>query len=241
MNFSDIFAKSLDTVKRNSPEILTAFGVSGVIGTAYFAAKAGYQTARLLESEPPDLDLKEKIKVSWKLYIWTGLTGAMTIGAIVGSNRLTSRQTAAAITAYTITDRAFSEYKEKVVEQLGKNKEQAIRDEIRQKKIEENPPGDVIVIGGGDVLCCELHTGRYFKSDMETLQRAKNEINAKINSRLYVTLDEFYDAVGLPHTSQSNMMGWDSDKLMDFEITYVGSEDHKPCLAFDYNYLKPLS
>jgi hypothetical protein len=240
MNLPDILRHVEARVQRNSPEILTALGVSGVVTTSYLSAKAGYATAHLLDGEPPNLTFKEKVVLTWRLYIPTAASGALTIASVVYASRTSGRRAAAAVTAYSLTERAFSEYREKVVEQMGEVKEQKLRDELRQKQVLDSPSKEVIVLGGGDVLCCELFTHRYFRSDMETLRRAQNEINSQINNTYNVALDDFYDVIGLPHTSVSSNIGWDSDKLMELEFSTVLSGSGEPCLAFDYNYTKPL-
>ncbi len=98
----------------------------------------------------------------------------------------------------------------------------------------------MIIVGNGTVLCCELYTNRYFRSDMESLRKAQNDINAMIISDLYVTLDEFYNLIGLPYTSKSSDLGWNFDKLMELQFSTVLSEGGEPCLAFDYNYTKSI-
>lgn len=249
MQPSIFFNRAVKAIKSNAPEILTALGVTGVVTTSYLVGKASFKAAKILEEEQASdawghVNTKEQVirqtKLTWKCYIPAGVSGVVTIACIIGSSKANGRRTAAAVTAYSLTERAYSEYKEKVVEQLGKNKEQKIRDEIAQDTVTKNPPSkEVIVLGGGQVLCCELWTHRYFKSDMESLRKAENDINAMIVNTFYVTLDEFYDLLNLPHTSSSDKMGWDSDKLLELQFSSVISEDGEPCLAFDYNYLRP--
>jgi hypothetical protein len=246
MNLTHIFNNGKKAVKANSPEILTAFGVSGVVVTSYLAAKGAIQADRILQEgqepgfEDPERDLKTKVRLTWKCYIPAVASGVITASCIMGASKANSKRTAVAVGAYSLTEKAFAEYREKVVEQLGENKEQKIRDEIKQDRVTKLGSKDVIITGKGEVVCCELLTGRYFKSDMETLRRAQNDINARINNERYVNLDEFYDLIGLPYTSQSNTCGWDSAKLMELEFTTTLTPDGTPCLAFDYNYVKPL-
>lgn len=250
MTLNTVIHNALKMVKSNSPEILTALGVSGVITTSYLAGKASFKAAELVaDNENPNADedrnrreiFLDRARYTWKLYIPTGISGVLTIGCIVGASKATGRRTAAAVTAYSLTERAFSEYREKVVEQIGKGKEQKIRDDIAQDHISENPPsGEVVIMGRGEVLCCELFTHRYFRSDMETLRKAQNDINALVISEMYVTLEEFYDMIGLPHTAISGDLGWSSEKLMELYFTTTLSEDNEPCLAFNYNYTRPL-
>lgn len=242
-----IFTNALKLVKSHSPEILTALGVTGVFTTSYLAGKASYAASEIVraqETEPADRKerFKEHLRLTWKLYIPTGISGAVTVGCIIGASKATGRRTAAAVAAYSITEKAFSEYKEKVVEELGKGKDQKIRDAIVQDHISKDPytSREVIITGGGNVLCCELLTHRYFRSDMESLKKAVNEINWRINRDIFITMDEFYDLIGLPHTSASDKNGWDSNKQLDLSYSHAISEDGEPCLTFEYNYYKIL-
>lgn len=242
MNLSNLLINFKKTLKSNSPEILTALAVSGVVTTAYLTAKASFKAAGHLEDKDPYMSTKDRTKLVWKEYVPAGISGVATVGCIIGASKANGARTAAAVTAYSITEKAFSEYKEKVVEQIGKGKEQTLRDEIVQERIAKTPNSgqEVVMIGPGQVLCCELFTRRYFRSDMETLRKAQNDINARIVNEMYVALDEFYDIIGLSGTSNSDHIGWDSDKQMELQFSTVLSEGGEPCLAFDYNYTKPL-
>lgn len=251
MDTSAIFNNAVKTVKANSPEILTALGISGLIGTAYLAAKAAWKANDVVADDildhkaahpgvPYSRTRKESVKLVWKLYIPAAGSGILTIACIVGASKANGKRTAAAVTAYSLTERAFSEYRDKVVEQIGKGKEQKIRDEVAQDRVSNLSSKEVIITSGGNVLCCELYTHRYFRSDMESLRKAQNDLNALIVSEMYVTLDEFYDIVGIPHTSVSDKLGWTSEKLLELIFSTVMSEEGEPCLAFDYNHIKPL-
>lgn len=258
MSLSDIFTSVAKTFKSNAPEILTAVGVTGVVTTSYLTAKAAVKAAKLLDQEmanvvngaqlrPPlwTVDKKERVKhdvkVTWKCYIPPVVSGAVTIACIIGSQKSSSRRTAVAVTAYSLTEKAFSEYREKVVEQLGDTKEQKIRDEIAQEHVTNNPPRDIIIVGEGNVLCREEHTGRYFRSDIETLRRAENDVNSMaLNGLSKVSLDDLYDLIGLPHTSKSDLEGWDFEKNMHLQFSTTLTPNGEPCLVFEYNYVKPL-
>jgi hypothetical protein len=240
-NVAQLINQAGRALKSNSPVILAGLGISGVVTTAYLAARAGHAHARRMSEEAPYLSIKEEAAIVWPLYIPAGVSGAVTVGCVVAACRVGSRRAAALTAAYSISEKAFAEYKDKVIEKYGEKKEEQIRDEIAQDRINKNPPEGVVVVGSGSVLCCELYTGRYFMSDMESLRKAQNDINAKIMRDLYVTLSEFYYNVGLPDTSYSSNMGWDSDVLMELQFSTVMSEDNRPCIAFEYNYVKPLT
>ena len=244
----NVIAKGGQLISKNAPLLLTTFAITGTVSTAVLTAKASFEASDILREDAEKNgvieDKKERIthnaKLVWQLYIPAGISGAATIGAVIFANKIGASKTAAALSAYTLTEKAFGEYKTKVVEEIGKHKEQVIRDDIVRDSVEKNPPENIIVAGSGEVLCCELYTKRYFTSSMEELRKAQNDINMEIVNNLYVSLEEFYDAIKLPYTSHSSDLGWDSDRLMELEFSTVLSEDGRPCLAFSYNYIKPI-
>lgn len=245
----DIIKKLGQNLNKQSPILLTAVAATGVVATAALTAKASFSASDIIREEVAkngEIDeVKEKVKayapLVWKLYIPAGICGGLTIASLVMSNKIGSSRTAAAVGAYSITEKAFGEYRAKVVEEIGKHKEQVIRDDIaRDKVVSDTMKDSLIITGTGEVLCCELHTRRYFMSDMETLRRAQNDINMSILSDLYVTLETFYSLLSIPPTSHSSELGWDSEKLLELEFSTVLTDDGRPCLAFNYNYIKPI-
>lgn len=234
-------------VKENSSLILTVGAGIGVITTAYLTGKASFQAANILDrnhqqylgdddrSEP---DLKEKIHLVWKLYIPAGIAGATTIVCVAGVKHIDGRKLLAGQTALAVSQRAYEGYRAQVVEELGEKKDQLFAAKVAEKRMNESPPLAVIP-GSGTIMCCELFTGRYFNSDMDTLNKAVNEINAKLNKHDYATLDDLYYLIGLQTTTMSGEAGWESGRLLELEYSSVLLAG-KPCLAFSYNYVKSL-
>lgn len=243
----DLTTSTARILKQNAPVILTAVGISGTITTAYLTGRASFTAAEIIRIEELEAGIPEefkerlrtRFKLVWRLYIPPVVTGTATIGCIIAATRVESRRSAAIAAAYSISEKAFSEYKEKVIETVGEKKEKAIRDEVVKDNIAKNPPA--LIYGSGTVLCCELFTGRYFMADMETVRRAQNDVNAMLLRNDEATLNDLYYILGLPTTDFSGYSGWTSDKLLELDFTTVLSEDNRPCLAFSYNYTKPLS
>lgn len=228
----------------NSPALLTAIGVAGTIGTALLTHKSATKAEiwyanqmRLVEEgERFEPDKKERFEGVWKLYIPPVISGTLTIGCIIMANRIGTKRAAALAAAYTLSEKAYTEYREKVVEKIGENQERKIREDVVRDRIRENPQSEsnVVLIGSGDVLCYELYTGRYFNSSVEEIKKAMNDTNYQINTHGYASMSDFYDRVGLPRTSVSDEMGWGQDKLMDIDFTTVLSEDGRPCVAINF-------
>lgn len=236
-------AKKFETlVTRNSPTILTGIGVAGTITTAYLASKASIKASRIIENhswvtEPTNRERWEwNLKYTWQLYIPAVTTGILTCTAIIGANRIGTRRAAAVAAAYQISERAFDEYKEKIVEKFGENKEREARDEIAQERVTKNVSNtEVIVTGTGDVLCYDSITGRTFKSDMERLRKAQNDLNALLLNNVYASLTEFYELIGLAGTPFSNEVGWNTDKLLELSFSSTLTPENVPCISVDYS------
>lgn len=227
----------------NSPALLTAIGVTGTLTTAYLTGTASFKAAKIIADEKElrdrkederDLELKEKVDLVWKLYVPAAGTALLTVICIIGATRIGTRRAAAVAAAYTLSEKAFTEYREKVVEKLGEKKEQSLRDELAHERIAKNPPPATVIIGGGDVLCYEELTGRYFKSDMETLKKAQNDTNYIVLNDMYATLSDFYDKIGLPPTGMSDEVGWNCDRMLELKFSTVLSDDGRPCISVGF-------
>jgi hypothetical protein len=224
----------------NSPMLLTAFGVVGTVTTAYLAGKASFRASEILAQAEyeatEDLELREKIDLTWRLYVPTVSSGVLTVCAIIGSNYVSTRRAAAMATAYAIAERAFDEYRDKVTERLGEKKEQKIRDEVAQDSVTNNPVSKLEVHGEsmGDILCYDLYSGRYFYSDMESLRRIQNDVNHAVLNNMYAPLSDFYDRIGLDRTGYSEEIGWNVDKLLELRFSATISDDGRPCMVVDF-------
>ena len=224
----------------NSPAILTAIGVTGVVTTAVLTGKASIKAVELIQAENEKNDVhdlympaRERFDLTWKVYAPAVGSGILTIAAIIGSNRIGTRRAAGIAAAYTLSEKMYSEYKDKVVEKLGPNKERALRDELAQDRIDRNPGGNQIIIAGTNVLCYEAYTGRYFLSSMEKLKQAQNELNVQVINNNYASLSDLYRLLDIPKTSASDEVGWNTDNLLDMKFSTCLSEDGKPCISID--------
>lgn len=233
-------------ISRNSPTILTALGVAGVVTTTVMAVKATPGALKAIqdaedEAYSRDTDHYEftswgKAQIAWTFYIPTAIMGVVTIVCIVGSNSINIRRNAAIASAYAFTETALKEYQEKVVETLGENKARKIHDEIVQDHLNNNPLStkQIVFLGKGDTLCYDTMTGRYFKSDAEVIRRAENHINSVLLNNMYASVNDFWEAIGLPDTSLGEDLGWTADHMLELDFTSKLTDTGEPCLVIDY-------
>jgi len=248
----------LQTVARNvrmiaekrSPEILTGIGIAGMIGTVVMAVRATPKACQLIENEKYERaceedidgimrDLKhiDYIKLSWRCYLPAAITGCISVVCLISGSSVNSKRNAALATAYTLSESALKEYKNKVVETIGEKKEQGVRDAIAKDRLDRNPvkSKEVIITGKGETLCYDSISGRYFKSDIDKIKKAINELNRQMLEEMYVSLNDFYYAIGLSNTSMGDDLGWNIDQgLLELDFSAQLMENGEPCLAIDY-------
>ena len=247
MNKSGVtkFFKNIQTgMTKHSPEILTGLGITGMLVTTVMAVRATPKAMRLCEElereHENDTELRkiDYVKATWKCYIPAAVTGATSIACLVGASSVNARRNAALATAYKLSETAFMEYKDKVVETIGEKKEEVIKDKIAKEKLEKNPvtTKEVIITDKGNTLCYDGIFGRYFKSDMEAIRRAVNEINRQIVVHGYVSLNEFYNELGLSPIKIGDDLGWNiDDREIRVDFSSQLAEDGTPCLVMDFS------
>ena len=229
---------------KNSPSICIGFSIAGFITTAVMVGKATPKAMQLIEDKKQELDTDELtklevVKTVWPCYIPAVVTGVVSTALALGANSINLRRNAALATAYGLSETALKEYKDKVVETIGEKKEAAIRDDILKDKIDNNPVNtkEIIITNDGDTLCYEPLSGRYFKSDAEKIRRGLNLLNEQMLKEDYVSLNDFYDLIGLDETGLGFDMGWhisSSGGLVEIRFVSHLAANDEPCLAIEY-------
>ena len=232
-------------IKKHSPEILTGIGVAGLLATTVMAVRATPKAMKLCEGlrlervneyqeEPTKV---EYVKVAWKCYIPAAVTGVMSVACIIGASSVNVKRNAALATAYTLSETALKEYKDKVIETIGEKKHEEIQDAIAKDKVEKNPitNREVILTEKGSTLCFDALSGRYFQSDIDLIKRAENEANRQILNEGYITLNDFYYALGLDSIRMGDELGWNSSNgLLDIRFSSQLATDGRPCLVINF-------
>ena len=230
---------------KHSPEILTGLGISGMIATTVLAVKATPRAIDRIEADsranhdgdPHAYTKKEAIQSAWKCYIPAAVTGAVSVTCLIGASSVNAKRNAALATAYTISETALNEYRNKVIETIGEKKEKTVREAVAKEKVKKKPPvqKEIIITGNGTTLCYETWGGRYFKSDMETLRKVENDLNFRIRDEMELSLNDFYYEIGLDGTEVGKYLGWDIDKGgIELEFSSQLSEDGTPCLVVGF-------
>lgn len=241
-------------IKANAPAILTTSACVGTIATAILTAKsttlaiekiADYCETNL--RSPEDLSWKEKFSVSYRVYIPPAIAGVCTLVSIISANRIQYARGAAFALAYSGSEAAFRRYREAVADVVKPKDVQKITSRVAEKSLQEaGKPlsGTVLVASSGDVLCYDVFSGRYFRSDIETIRRVENNINGQLNAECYASLNEFYAGLGLPPIAAGELVGWSDPNSLSVEFGSQLTEKGEPVLTVDFlvspkeNYFK---
>jgi hypothetical protein len=253
-NFQQIVKTTHSFASKHSPEILTALGITGLLGAMVMAVKATPKALALIDREvserkgkdegttriqdiPKTLPAKDVVALTWRCYVPSAVMSTVSIACLVGASAVNIKRNAALATAYTLSETALKEYKEKVVETIGEKREVQIRDEIAKDTIDKYPVTrqEVIVTNKGNTLFLDSVTGRYFESDIEKLKKAVNELNRRMRDEMYISLNDYYYEIGLPSVSIGNDLGWNIDRgYIDLEFSAQLTEDDRPCIVIGY-------
>lgn len=240
---------------KRSPELLVMLGIFGLGSAAYMLTKAvpkalqairdevveredlGEQTSVNIEELPTMLPLRDKFRLTWRIYLPAAITGAISMTCIVGASAINYKRNAALAAAYALTETTFADYKNRVIEALGKEKETEIHNQVVKDHMDRQPPGscEAVVTSGGHDLCYDLHSGRYFYSSKDLIKDAKNEINDMMTRNMYASLNDFYYELGLPPTGEGEMFGWNMNQgFLDITFGTQTAADGRSCTTILY-------
>lgn len=247
-DLSALFKRAGQVAAENSPAILTAIGVTGTLSTAYLAAKGALKAAEALKeaeeaklaefrgeapeddtSIPEPLTTQEKFEATWEHFVPAALSAAMTVAAIICSNRISDRRAAAVASAYSVVKESYTEYQNKTAEKVGPKKAAEIKEEVAAEMVRRHPirTTEIVAPVSGQVLFYDRWSGRYFYNDVETIRGAVNDFNQQLIHDMYMSLNEFWEKINLPSTTCGEHLGWTTDNLLETEITWVTVEGER--------------
>lgn len=245
-------------LKKYSPEIMTGIAMVGTVATAYLAVKASRKTDPIVEVLKGDIDEIREVTVHdtrskeqidrqvAKRYVSAGLEltkvwtpavamGATTIGCILGAHGVLHKRNVALAAFAKASETAFSEYRERVAEQIGADKENDLYE--GRKTITEIDPETgkkkktVVNVGSSS------HTSRVFDDSISSwspihdhnlifLNSQQSYLNDLLKIRGHVLLNDVYDRLGFERTPYGGEYGWvwhgpegrESSNYIDFGI-----------------------
>lgn len=256
--FNNVKNKAIE----KSPELLIGFGFACMLTSTVLAVKETPKALRLIEEEKDrineELELKaerdgteveyvdeltkrEIIKVTWKCYIKSGIAACIGGILIYKGTDLYSIRNVFLASAYDASRNFIKNYRDEVVKSIGEDKEKEIMDKIDRKNVDESIMTrlDPIYAPGYYVkdIFKEADTDREFMSSLNEIDRACNEINYKMLINTFASRSDFYDIIGIGHTSKSDYEGWNiyEDGMIMIISEPDVTKDGRPCMTIRFS------
>ena len=230
--------KGAGLAQRYAPEILTALGVAGVATSTVLIAKqtlrlevtideAEQRIARAHADKANGEDNLAVVKAYMantsdmvKLYGAPVMLSVASIASILAAHGIMRRRNAALVAAYGVLETAFANYRERVREAIGEDREQELYVGARET-IEVSESGKKTVkkdLSGGPKSPYALlfdETNIYWEPEAGTnktfLLIKQQHLNDKLNVKGYLFLNEVHRALGFPDTKAGQIVGWIAD------------------------------
>ena len=268
-------------LKKHSPEILVVGGVVGLVASGVMACKATTKLSAILDDSKEQIELFDKVaanpemvneeytvedaekdkkivkvqtavKVA-KLYAPSIAVGVVSIGAIFASNNIMRKRNVALGAAYATVDRAFKDYRNRVVDRFGEELDKELRYNLKTKEVKETiedengkkktvkrnikymdspMPSEFAVIydDGCAGWTKDPEDNKFF------LIQQQRYANERLKRRGYLSLNEVYELLGFPSTKAGQVVGWlydckdpnyKGDDFVDFGLYNVDYEPNR--------------
>ena len=129
----------------------------------------------------------------------------------------------AAATACSLYETQLQQYQEAAKEVLGDKKEAEIRTQMARNEVNSKPPmhgEEIISTGRGNALFYDELSKRYFSSDPAWVDKMFLELNQRLLREMYISLNDYWQAIGLPTTNPGKLLCWDVNKCGEIEPAY---------------------
>ena len=222
-----------------SPSLLIGFGITGwitsEIATVFATKKAlGHIEAEKVRLDKVSLTKKETFSVVWKDFVPVVAIGSISTLCVFSGTRINAKRTTALAAAYGLSQNALTEYRDKTIQMIGKEKESVIRDGValdNVNRVVDTP----IITGTGNVLCWDVMSSRMFLANRNSIDRAINSINRMMNDEMYVELNDLYYELGIESTGAGAVLGWNvDDGSVTASISSGLSKQDEPYIVLDF-------
>lgn len=256
-----VAAKAGFRLQKYAPEILTAVGLVGMAGTVVLASRATLHLEPTLEKindgkavvkrlheqgSVSDQELNRELAMIYfrggfdllKLYGPSITLGLASFAAIIGAHGIMKRRNVALVAAYKAIETSFKEYRKRVIDEYGEEKDREYRMGVFDEKVTDPETGKSKTVkrhnpDGMSVyarLFAPDTSSNFSKSDhtqnLLFLRAAQNIFNDRLRMNGVVFLNEVYDHLGFDRTTAGQQVGWffdgrpnrEGDNYIDFGI-----------------------
>lgn len=277
------FSRGLLITKQYSPEILTTVGIVGVVTASVLGAKATLKIEPVVDQVNTDIAKAKKLVLDedlsqhdftkyatatytrgaldlTKIYGPALSLGLGSIACILAAHGIMKRRNVALVAAYNVLEKGFGEYRKRVIEELGEEKDRDFRLGIRET-IEKDEKGKDIVVAHIDPNGLSPYA-KFFdefstqysnnaERNLLVIKHAQQFANDLLYANGHVFLNEVYDSLGIERTEAGAVVGWilgeeHGDDFVDFGMydassvagrRFIAGQENAILLDFNVNGL----
>ena len=248
-------------LEKNMPKILVVVGTIGAVTSTVMACKATLKVNEVLDEAKTTIDKihtateegvteagreytpedgKKELTITYaqtgvklaKLYGPAVVLGVASIGCFITSHNMLNKRLVASAAAYTAVEKAYKEYRGRVVERFGDELDKELKYNIKAREVEETIVDDEgnehtvsKVINVADpyltspyaVFFDEYCSG--WTKDPERnlffLLQQQNAANMRLRDEGYLSVNDVYTMIGVPKKKSGVRKGWIYDPKKD--------------------------
>lgn len=257
-------------LKKYSPEILIGVGVVGIVASTVLCCKATLKVEEVLdehkdtvdkihhvaETKPEEYSEHDMKKDLTTTYVQTGVKfvklygpavtlGVASIGCMLAAHGIMKKRNVAILAAYNAVEKSFNDYRQRVVEEYGEQKDKEFKYGIKAQEIEKtvtdkngNTKTVKETVNVLDPNKLSIYAREFNSSspqwneipeyNLVFLKSQQNYANDLLHARGHVFLNEVYDMLGLPRSQAGQVVGWvlgEGDSFIDFGIYELRNSD----------------
>lgn len=257
VNISLAAGRAALKLRKHSPTILFATGIAGTVATVVVACKATIKAQKVhekhtnaigiandrLEKGVYDKDAhKHHVVTAWtetsinyaKLYGPAFILGVTSIACLTKSHQILTSRNTAVMAAYAGLDKAFKGYRQRVVEELGEEKDTEFAHGVEKKvatgydekgngfsKDTKSAPKDAQTAYGKWFDERNRHWAKEHGYNTVFLENQQKWANLRLKSKGHLFLNDVYEMLGFEDTAEGQQVGWyydndNGDGYVDF-------------------------
>lgn len=203
-------SKLSKNIAKAIPHIFTGAGILWFGAATMSAFKLGAKTSEKMSEEKDNTKFSEQFVKDALPVI-----GSFAIGTacVILSDACSARMLRASNTAYNNLTKNFQEYKAAVVGALGA---EANKIALKTSAEENKPELDEPPIPPGHFHFYDEFSRNDFVAELADVVDAEYTFNRMFQAEGFVTINDFYDLLNMPHVDRGDNLGFDWDEVADW-------------------------
>jgi hypothetical protein len=261
-------ARTILRTKKNSPAIMFGAGIATAVASTVMACKATLKFEEVLIEAQKDQDemrqmsidrperysendlardlklmrVKTAVRIG-KLYAPSVCLGIVSVGLLTGAHVVLTKRNAGLTAAYVALDKGFREYRDRVVQEFGEDKDRELRfGTIEKEIIEEGEHGHEVKTVKRNAVTKKSVYARYYDESNKHwsphphdnkvfLMSQQSWLNDRLGANGYVMLNDVYDCLGMERSTAGAVVGWvKNSKIGDGYIDFGLGDSSDPVI-----------